>query len=313
MKNVYKVFIGGFAACILLVVADWGLGSWSEKMYHKSKYGIYHRQLYCLEQSNDEILIMGSSRAAHHYVPQIIEDSLGMSCYNAGSDGQCIYYHYTLLASMLERGAKPKMVIYEVMNLDAEMSSGATFSLDAAMERLAPHYGEFQAIDSLFALNGWKEEVKLFSKTYRYNSKLVQTIKCNYLPEKEDRGYEALTGKMNVELYEKDAVTRTSSPKKSVKIEERKLEYMEKFISLCKTTGIELVLCYSPYYHNMPSEGISKIQDMAEKYNVPFYEFVTDKEFDNPELFNDAMHLNDDGARRYTGKLIRKILWIKEK
>ena len=82
------------------------------------------------------------------------------------------------------------MVIYEVMNLDAEVSSGATFSLDAALDRLAPHYGEFKAVDSLFALNGWKEKMKMLSKTYRYNSKLVQTIKCNYLPEKEDRGYE---------------------------------------------------------------------------------------------------------------------------
>lgn len=307
MKEIKKILIGVASFVVLLVVADWVVGTWSEKMYYRSKYGMYRRQVYCLKESKDELMVMGSSRAAHHYVPQILTDSLGMTCYNAGSDGECIYYHYCLLSAMVERGAKPRMVIYEVMNLDAEVSNGATFTLDAAMDRLAPHYGEYLAIDSLFALNGWKEKVKMISKTYRYNSKLVQTIKCNFLPEKEDRGYEALNAKMNVALYEKDAAARKSLPKKEAEIEERKLEYMEKFISLCKTNGIELVLCYSPYYHNTLSEGIYKIQELAKKKNVPFYEFATDEEFDNPELFNDEMHLNDEGARRYTEKLISKI------
>lgn len=305
MKEVKKVLIGLISIIVLLVAVDWAVGTWSEKMYYKSKYGMYRRQIYVMKEAKEDLLIMGSSRAAHHYVPQIIEDSLGMTCYNAGSDGECIYYHYCLLSAMIERGAKPKMVIYEVMNLDAEVSGGATFTLDAALDRLAPHYSEYQAIDSLFALNGWKEKVKMLSKTYRYNSKLVQTIKCNFLPEKEDRGYEALRGKMDVELCEKDASKSKSLPGEGVKIEKLKLEYIEKFISLCTTNGIELVLCYSPYYHSIPTMGVCKIQDMAKKYNVPFYEFTTDDEFDNPELFRDVMHLNDEGARLYNNKLVK--------
>lgn len=59
------------------------------------------------------------------------------------------------------------------MPLDVEASKGATFSLDAAVDRLLLNYGEYGVIDSLIKLKGWKEEVKLSSKTYRYNSKLV--------------------------------------------------------------------------------------------------------------------------------------------
>ena len=307
MKEVKKVLIGLVSTIVLLVSADWALGTWSEKMYYNSKYGLYRRQIYVMKEAYEVLLIMGSSRAAHHYVPQILKDSLGMTCYNAGSDGECIYYHYCLLSAMLERGAKPKMVIYEVMNLDAEVSQGATFTLDAALDRLAPHYGASKAVDSLLAFNGWKEKVKMLSKTYRYNSKLVQTIKCNYLPEKEDRGYEALTGTINVKLYEKDAAARLSSPKKPAKIEERKLEYMEKFVNLCKTNDIKLILFFSPYYHITLSEGVSKIQNMANRYGIPFYEFVSDNTFDDPALFNDEMHLNDVGARKYTELILNKI------
>ena len=102
MKEVKKVLIGLVSIIVLLVVADWAVGTWSEKMYYSSKYGMYKRQIYVMKEAKEDILIMGSSRAAHHYVPQIIEDSLGMTCYNAGSDGECIYYHYCLLSAEVQ-------------------------------------------------------------------------------------------------------------------------------------------------------------------------------------------------------------------
>lgn len=93
-------------------------------------------------------------RAAHYYGPQIFEYSLGLSCYNAGSDGMCIYYHYGILASRIQRECPPKMVVLDVISTDVEASQGATFSLDAALERFAPHYGQFAGIDSMYAYNG---------------------------------------------------------------------------------------------------------------------------------------------------------------
>lgn len=99
MKDITKIIVRVISFCALLFIIDWVVGTWSERIYYKSKYGIFHRQIYCLTESQDELMILGSSRAAHHYVPQIFEDSLGLSSYNAGSDGMCIYYHYGILAS----------------------------------------------------------------------------------------------------------------------------------------------------------------------------------------------------------------------
>ena len=305
MKDIKKITIGVLSFCALLIAADWAVGTWSEKMYYKSKYGIFHRQIYCLTESQDEFMILGSSRAAHHYVPQIFEDSLGMSCYNAGSDGMCIYYHYGILASRIQRGCPPKMVILEVIGTDAEVSQGATFSLEAALDRYAPHYGEFPEIDSLFAFNGWKERVKLMSKTYRYNSKLVQTIKCNYIPWPEERGYEALTGMMQVAEGVKAAdVLATTSSEEPI-IEERKLLYLQKFIDDCKANNIQLVMCYSPYYGQSVPKSIRIIEGLAKRNDVPFMNYGDDVRFQNPEYFQDASHLNDTGARVYSEELVR--------
>ena len=305
MKDIKKIVIGVIGFCLLLVVVDWAVGTWSEKMYYKSKYGIFHRQIYCLTESQDELMILGSSRAAHHYVPQIFVDSIGMSCYNAGSDGMCIYYHYGILASRIQRGCPPKMVILEVIGTDAEVSQGATFSLDAALDRYAPHYGEFAEIDSLFAFNGWKERVKLMSKTYRYNSKLVQTIKCNYIPWPEDRGYEALTGMMQVAEGVKAADVLTTTSSEEPIIEERKLLYLQKFIDDCKANNIQLVMCYSPYYGQSVPKSIRIIEGMAKKNDVPFMNYGDDVRFQNPEYFQDAGHLNDTGARAYSKETVR--------
>ena len=309
MKEIKKIALGVIAMALLLVAADWAVGSWSEMMYYKSKYGIFHRQIYCLQESKDDIMILGSSRAAHHYVPQIFEDSLGMTCYNAGSDGMCIYYHYAILASRIHRGCAPKMVILEVMPSDVVVSGGATFTLDAALDRLAPHYGEIPAIDSLFALNGWKESLKLMSKTYRYNSKLVQTIKCNYIPWPEDRGYEALDGVM--EIVDGKAADVLEVAKNPV-IEESKVIYLKKLIKLCDEKDIKLVLCYSPYFGSTPNKGIQMIQEIARENNIRFLDYGQNESFQKPVYFQDASHLNDTGAKEYTKEIItniNKVLW----
>lgn len=310
MKDIKKITIGILSFCVLLIAVDYVVGTWSEKMYYRSKYGIFRRQIYCLTESQDELMFLGSSRAAHHYVPQIFEDSLGMSCYNAGSDGMCIYYHYGILASRIQRGCPPKMVILEVMDTDVEESQCATFSLDAALDRYAPHYGEFTEIDSMFAFNGWKEKVKLLSKTYKYNSKLVQIIKCNYIPWPEDRGYEALNGVMKVVGNEKIADVLSLSSEQS-NIEERKLIYLQKFISDCKTNNIELVMCYSPYYGQVIPASIHMIERLAERNGIKFLNYGEDVRFQKPEYFQDASHLNDTGARKYSKEVVislRKVM-----
>ena len=304
MKEIQKILIGIVSFVVLLVVADWAVGTWSEKMYYNSKYGVFHRQIYCLQESEDDIMVLGNSRAAHHYVPQMFEDSLGMTCYNAGSDGMCIYYHYAILASRIHRGSIPKMVIYEASSSDAEVSNGATFSLDAALDRLAPHYGEIPAIDSLYLLNGWKEKVKLLSKTYRYNSKLVQTIKCNYIPWPEDRGYEALKGGLKVIDGKAADVLESSS---EIVIEERKLEYVQKLIDLCRANDIKLVMCHSPYYDKTASGGIERIKGIAYGNGIMFLDYGQAVQFQNPEYFKDASHLNDTGAHKYTEEVLKII------
>lgn len=285
------------AVLLLLVLMDLCVGSVSSWLYHRSKYGIFHRQLYVLNESNDDIIILGSSRASHHYVPSIFTDSLGMSCYNAGSEGMCIYYHYAMLAAMVERGHCPRVVIYDVMNLDAKLHPGPTFTLDAALDRLAPHNGQFACIDSLFELKGWKENLKLQSKAYRYNSKLVQSIKCNFIPSPEDHGYEAIKGhlkeKMQFQHENYDNCT----------IDSLKLEYMRKMVRLAKQNNVRTFFVLSPYFVDNPSRAYEASREVARENGVEVIDCYNEPAMMKQELFRDLMHLNDEGAHVWSSYL----------
>lgn len=301
MKNIYKVLIGVAATLLLLFVIDMVVGCVMKAGYTNAKYGIIHRQEYCLHESNEDILIMGSSRAAHHYVPEIFTDSLGMSCYNCGSDGQCIYYTYALLSAYIERGVVPKMVICEVVPQDIEVSSSSTFNFDAAAERFAPVYGEFECIDSLLESQGWKSKVKLLSQAYRYNSKLVQVIKCNFIGEAENNGYEPLYGTSPVGVIEDNEEVVPAS------IEQDKVDSFKSLISLCKRNGIDLIFAYSPTLSRQQSEGIAMAKSIAEASDVSFIDMSRDARFEDASLFKDVNHMNDTGAWLYSAAIAEMI------
>ena len=146
------------------------------------------------------------------------------------------------------------------------------------------------------------------SKTYKYNSKLVQTIKCNYIPWPEDRGYESLSKVMKVAEGEKTADVLASSSDE-LHIEERKLEYLQKFIDDCKANDIKLVMCYSPYYGQTVPKSIQMIEELAKANGVKFLNYGDDLRFQKPEYFQDASHLNDTGAKEYS----KEITYIIEK
>lgn len=297
MNDFCKILVGIIITSILLKLADFVVGAWSEEMYYSSKYGIFHRQIYCIKDSDDELLIMGSSRADHQYVSSIFSDSLLMNTYNAGSEGMCIYYQYAILGSYVERRSFPKMVILDVQDLDVIKSLGMTFTLEAALDRLAPHYGEYNVIDEIFGLKGWKEKIKMQSKTYRYNSKLVQTIKCNYIPSHEDRGYEAVAGNLPDDIKFENTIYDNGE------IELEKVNYFIKFIELCKKNNIKLLVVYSPIYMNSATASMKFIKKICEKRGVDFWDYSNDPYMIKREYFRDTQHLNDKGAHVWSSYL----------
>ena len=68
---------------------------------------------YLINEVHEDVLLLGTSRCNLHYVPSIMQDSLGMSVYNGGIDAShCIYAHYFIFNHVLEHYT-PKVVCVE--------------------------------------------------------------------------------------------------------------------------------------------------------------------------------------------------------
>lgn len=291
-----KFLIKIFLFFIAIAVLDFLFGSACQYMNSHSKGGGVKSRYYVCKESNEDVLVFGSSRAKHHYVPDVIEDSLGLSCYNTGEDGNGIIYCYGVL-KMITRRYIPKMIIYDVSEFDVRKDDNTKY-----LDLLKAYYDE-PGIDSIFWNVEPKARLMMCSNLYRYNTTCLRMI-GNYLYPMGNypKGYSALLKTMDYEPEIKGSKEITG-------VDELKIYYFEQFVKFAKSNGIELLCCVSPYYHVSANTAYCEpIKELCNNYNVPFYNWGTISIFsNNKQFFNDRNHLNDTGAHLYTKLVVKTI------
>ena len=101
-----------------------------------------------------DVLILGPSTANHHYDCRILEDSLGMSCFNAGRDGQNIIYDAMVLEGFLTR-CTPKLVVVDVTH------STLSDTWMASLNDFNCYYGFLKPIDDIIdSIGGPIDKIK---------------------------------------------------------------------------------------------------------------------------------------------------------
>ena len=89
-----RFILKGILFITLIIFVDFIIGGIFNYLSLNAKSGGNLKNNYIAYNMKEELLIMGSSRAAHHYKPGIFSDSLNMSCYNCGRDGNGIILMY---------------------------------------------------------------------------------------------------------------------------------------------------------------------------------------------------------------------------
>lgn len=303
-KFLLKVIL--FFGCV--VVMDFTLGFVFSWLRSHAKGGSTANCEYIANRSTDDIIILGSSRATHHYIPHIIEDSLGMSCYNCGEEGNGVVLAYGRL-KMLTNRYKPKLVLYEVTpGFDyGTAESGAKY-----LGYLRSYYDK-DGISEIF--DDFDDELswlKMKSKMYQNTGRLLPDIADNLVFRNNNKGYDALYGQM------KNPSNKSAKDNiEEMGVDSLKLSYMGKVIILCKQNQIPLYFMISPRY------GIQELDDsvfepgislkpalaLCEEYDIPVYNYVHCPPISgNIEYFQDKGHMNNQGAVAYTQLLIKEVL-----
>lgn len=296
-KFVLKTLL--FFGCVAVMDALCGLGfSW---LRSHAKGGSTANCEYIANRANDDIIILGSSRASHHYIPQIIEDSLGMSCYNCGEEGNGVVLAYGRLKMMTNR-YKPKLIIYEI-------TPGYDFGTKEPNTKylgyLRAYYNK-NGIDEIFDdFDGEFSRLKMRSKMYQNTGKFLPDIIDNIIYRDNRKGYAPLYDKMDQKSFLAENVIDTA-----MEIDSIKLSYVEKVIELALSNDIPIIFAISPRYGL--NSRISKYEpalSLCKKRGVPVYNFINYPSIaDNAEYFQDGGHMNHKGAEAYTNMLVTKVL-----
>lgn len=281
---------------ISVIAIDVALGKLGAYLNSHAKGGDTYNHYNVVQEQAASVLVMGSSRALHHYVPEIMGDSLGLKVYNCGQDGNGIIFHYARLAMILER-YQPKIVIY-----DAYYGYDVIQGDNTRYLQLLKRWSGEPTLDSIFLDIDVMEPIKLHSSMYRYNGSWIQMLSDNINPRQKvsDGGYKPMYDVMDYEQTDPDPGIVEWDPVK--------YKYFNKFIDLCQCRGVQLVVAYSPYYGRKDGRNLQCITELCEERGIPVLDFYADANYvSDKSKFADATHLNDAGAREYTSEMVGRL------
>lgn len=284
------------SALLLIFLSDRAIGTFLRLSYDNTRYGVIGRKNHILGNIDSEIIVMGSSRALHHYIPRIITDSTGRSCFNCGQGGQGIIYHYALLRAITRRYI-PELVIYELtFEYDLARSDNTRFIAEVRNMHRACGDSIIYDIDPM-------EKIKMLSAIYPYNSQLFHIFGDQF--QKKDltlmNGYIPKYGQLAA-----DAVYH-GRQYGSLEIDKVKYSYLEKFLKEYHQLT-RIIVITSPMYKTKRPEIYQAAERLCGKYGVKFINRSDDPRFIyKAEYYYDVSHFNDTGARAYTKSIVGEV------
>lgn len=278
---------------------DSGVGIFGDYLQANAKGGETRilNDLVC--KDTHDIVILGSSRAHHHYDTPFLSDTLGLDVYNAGYDGNGVILAYGLLEMILER-YQPKLLIYDVepdFDINVYQPDNNHKRYLAQLKPYFRHSGAGEVIKDVSS----EEWYKVHSGMMRYNTSIL-SMTADYFRayNPQLKGYAPHRG-----IYDKEP---TKNKKKDVQRDSFKLDYMARLLTLAQDHRIPIIVVASPKYGMTSSDALQPVKEICANKEVPFIDYYSDAEFmHHKEWFKEPMHLNADGARVFSKRIIDRI------
>ena len=252
-----------------------------------------------VKRESHDILILGSSRAHHHYDTPFLSDTLGLDVFNAGFDGNGVVLAYGILKMAINH-YKPKLVLIDIepaFDLDVYAADN---NHTRYLSYLKAYYDE-PGISEIFQDVSMEEWYKVHSGMIRYNNNIINLLADNIVKKDINKGYTPLDGIVTPNTDE-DVFSEQK------KYDYFKINYIEKIIKLCIENHLPLVFVASPKYGMNDSRHLQPAIDMCKRYDIPFWDYYASTTYlEHNDWFKDSMHLNRTGARMFSIDVSKRI------
>lgn len=247
---------------------------------------------------SEEVLILGSSRALHHYNSNIFLDSLNLSTYNGAYDGNGIILAKGL-TDIAFKNHKPKLIIYELTpGFDLMKNDNIQY-----LSRLKPYYN-YEEIENLFEIISPLEALKMKSNLYRLNSYLFGFL-GNVL--KSSTTNDTLKGFLpNYGIMKYDPQFRNQS---HFEIDTVKLSIFNTFLENLKQQNIPIVFTISPVHSYPDTIAYDSIKKIMQNKGYRVFDHLYDEKFiGKNKFFEDRTHLNYVGADSISKVIVHQLI-----
>ena len=303
-KFIYKCFLFGSIIFILFLIIDIFISEKLKKSHVSPGEIEVWNDIYN-GNINSELLIYGSSRAWVHVDPFVIEDSLNISSYNFGMDGQNFELQYLRHKINLKYNKKPKIIIACVdifsfqNNKDLYcMNQFLPFMLfDKDIYKFTSKYNGFRKVDYFLPL------FRYYGKIYGENSVLNQGNQKNNF---RNKGYKGIKREWTDDFEKAKLKSKKLTIQNDVKI----INMFDEFLAECKDKNIKVILIYTPEfiegqkYVNNREDVVSLIEIFSKKYNINFLNYSDNAICYDKSNFYNATHLNSNGSLLFSRKLV---------
>ena len=203
--------------------------------------GDYETLDYLLRETDDSILVLGSSVAQNSFNTARISDSLNMTAYNGGANGQTFPFYLTLLKEITRQHHINTVILAITAPNLVDSGIGSRYNL------LAPYYGMgYSAVDSGMESKSKIEKILLKSNLYRYNTIWWRILLYNFVSSgtRHEAGYVS----KGIPAY---FPKREKIPEDNLITEERAAQLSE-FAGICRQHGVRLIVVLTPRYQEVP-------------------------------------------------------------
>lgn len=286
---------------LVLFITDQVIGRAIQYLYFTEQQGDTSNTTYALNKAEEDIIVLGSSRASHHYDTKLIEDQTGLTCFNAGRDGMSLAYQKVLFRALLARH-KPKLIILDVTLID--LGYRADEARDIVISNYLPYVNQNKIIEEeIYNLDKSKVILSKAFRTFPFNSLLVSTIQHHLkVGQKNYKGYEAGFGtKLSDEAFNEHY-------KKNIKIDYKENAMLvDTFKTICliaKEENVKILVLISPYYGDpyLPLNSRTNLEKIATEYGHTFADYSSI--LNRREFFYDFAHLDKPGAEEFSQRII---------
>lgn len=257
---------------------------------------------------NAEIVINGNSRALSHFVPAIFDSVYKCKTYNLGFGGHPFNEQYFKYGFYINQNKPPKLVI---QNVDFFTLSDL-FIIGHEREQVLPFVYNSYIRTHLMDFGFSAAEVYLPLVRYFGYQQIIKNGLFEFFSIKKyhnkvsTQGFVAEEGNWNP--YE-------LSKLKSIKFinDSFSVGFFEKYLSELKQNNVNVVLVNSPVYYKATEKLENKEEmnnyynDVAKKFGFKYLDFTNDSICNDSTKFVLAIHLNENGAKIFTKKLINEI------